>query len=231
MREEKLPEGTGDGAVRPVKVWDLPVRLFHWFLVALVVTSFVTGNMGGNAMQNHVRSGLAIFTLLLFRIIWGWVGSRTARFSDFLYSPAAAWRYAKQLLRKESERHLGHNPLGGWSILAMLLALMLQAGTGLFADDGILTQGPLYLWVSSDTSSMLTLVHLLNKYLIVGLVALHLLAVLFYLVVKGDNLIMPMITGIKQWRGPLAQPVVIAPTWRAGIVAALVILGVYLLVR
>ncbi|MBR9982103.1 MAG: cytochrome b/b6 domain-containing protein, partial [Desulfatitalea sp.] len=91
MREDKLPEGTGDSVVRPVKVWDLPVRLFHWLLVALVVTSFVTGNMGGNAMQNHVRSGLAIFTLLLFRIVWGWVGSRTARFSDFLYSPAAAW--------------------------------------------------------------------------------------------------------------------------------------------
>lgn len=231
MRENDSRSANDGATVQPVKVWDLPVRLFHWLLVALVVTSFVTGNMGGNAMQNHIRSGYAILTLLLFRIMWGLVGSRTARFSDFIHGPGSAWRYAKGLFSKNGERHLGHNPLGGWSILAMLLALLLQAGTGMFADDAILTRGPLAFWVASDTSSALTIVHLLNKYLIVGLVALHLLAVLFYLVAKRDNLITPMITGIKQWHGPLPRTVPMAPVWLAGILAALAALAVYLLVQ
>jgi cytochrome b len=233
MRSQNVnaPDSSGHGDVHPVKVWDLPIRLFHWLLVALVITSFVTGNMGGNAMQNHVRSGYAILVLLLFRILWGVAGSHTTRFRSFLHSPAAAWRYARQLLKKDYPRHLGHNPLGGWSIVAMLLALMLQAATGLFADDGILTRGPLALRVSGETSSLLTLVHMLNRYLIVALVALHVLAVLFYLVVKRDNLITPMITGVKQWRGRPDPPVHLAPTWLAALIAALAALAVYLLVR
>lgn len=231
MPKDKKAQLDGNGDLHPVKVWDLPVRLFHWLLVALVITSFITANMGGNAMQNHVRAGYAILMLILFRILWGLVGSHTARFSAFIYSPAAAWRYARQLLQKEYPRHLGHNPLGGWSILAMLLVLLVQAVTGLFADDGILTRGPLALKVSGDTSSVLTIVHLLNKNLIVGLAILHVLAVLFYLVIKRDNLITPMITGVKQWQGPVDPPLHLAPTWLAAVIATLTALAVYLLVR
>lgn len=212
-----------------IPVWDLPSRLFHGLLVILVAVSFTTGTIGGNAMQYHEWSGFAILFLLVFRITWGFIGSRTSRFSDFVKGPAAVWRYAKALVRGNSECYLGHNPLGGWSVLAMLLALLLQAATGLFANDDIITTGPLYLWVSKPTSDWLTGVHRLNRYLVLVLAATHVSAVLFYLVVKRENLIMPMITGIKHWvRGDTPPPA--APTWLAAVIAAIVAFLLYFLV-
>ena len=162
-----LPEN--DRLVK-IAVWDLPTRLFHWLLVVLAAVSFTTGKIGGHAMQYHEWSGFAILNLLVFRIIWGFVGSRPSRFSDFVKGPAAVWRYATALVKGSSARFLGHTPLGGWSVLAMLLALLIQAATGLFANDDIITEGPLYLWVSKPVSDWLTHVHRLNRFLIVLLV-------------------------------------------------------------
>ena len=212
-----------------IPVWDLPSRLFHWLLVILVAVSFTTGNIGGNAMQYHGWSGFAILILLVFRITWGFVGSRTSRFSDFVKGPAAVWRYANALVRGNSECYLGHNPLGGWSVLAMLLALLIQAATGLFANDDIITAGPLYLWVSKPVSDWLTGVHRLNRYLVIVLAATHVFAVLFYLLVKHENLIRPMITGIKHWVGGNTTPPA-APTWLAAVIAAILGFLLYLLV-
>ena len=216
---------------RPVAipVWDLPSRLFHGLLVILVAVSFTTGTIGGNAMQYHEWSGFAILVLLVFRITWGFVGSRTTRFSAFVKGPAAVWRYANALVRGHSECYLGHNPLGGWSVLAMLLALLIQAATGLFANDDIITAGPLYLWVSKLVSDWLTGVHRLNRYLVIVLAATHVSAVLFYLLVKHENLIKPMITGIKHWVGGDTTPPA-APTWLAAVIAAIVGFLLYLLV-
>jgi len=216
---------------RPVAipVWDLPTRLFHWLLVVLVALSFTTGSIGGNAMQYHECSGFAILILLVFRIIWGFVGSRTSRFSYFAKGPATLWRYAVTLVRGKSERYLGHNPLGGWSVLAMLLVLLAQAATGLFANDDIITEGPLYLWVSKPLSDWLTGVHRLNRYLIMVLVVTHVSAVLFYLLVKHENLIKPMFSGIKPWQGGDSAPTA-APIWLAAVMAAVAGLLLYLLV-
>ena len=116
-----------------VRVWDLPTRLFHWLLVILVITSFVTVEIGGNAMQYHERSGYTILTLLLFRVIWGFIGGRESRFASFVRGPAAVLRYAATLFRSDPARYPGHNPLGGWSVMAMLLALFIQAGSTSFA--------------------------------------------------------------------------------------------------
>ncbi len=218
-------------APRSVMIWDGPTRLFHWALVILVTVSFVTGNLGGNAMRYHVWSGYTILALLIFRLIWGFIGSRYARFSSFLRGPAAVWRYARSLLRPGHPGHLGHNPLGGWSIVAMLLALLLQTGTGLFANDEIFTQGPLYPLVSDATSSLLTGIHLLNQWVILLLVGTHILAVFFYLFIKHDNLITPMITGVKPWQAAVAAPVEKSRTLIAIILAALSAAAVYLLVR
>ncbi|MDZ7596904.1 MAG: cytochrome b/b6 domain-containing protein [Desulfobacterales bacterium] len=218
------------GPTQPVSVWDLPTRLFHWLLAALVAASFVTGKIGGNAMAYHERSGLAILVLLLFRVAWGFVGSRSSRFADFLKGPRTVLRYARGLLRPDAPRHLGHNPLGGWSVVAMLAALFIQAGTGLFANDDILTEGPLFSWVSKATSDALTRVHLFNRQAIVLLVALHLGAILFHWVVKGDNLVKPMITGVKNWEGGAAAPAD-GRTWAAALIAGLAAEAVYLLVR
>lgn len=212
-----------------IPVWDLPTRLFHWLLVVLVALSFTTGSIGGNAMQYHEWSGFAILIVLVFRIIWGFVGSRTSRFSYFAKGPATLWRYAVALVRGKPERYLGHNPLGGWSVLAMLLALLVQAATGLFANDDIITEGPLYLWVSKPLSDWLSAVHRLNRYLIMVLVATHVSAVLFYLLVKHENLIKPMISGVKHWQGGHSAPPA-EPNWLAAVIAAIAGLLLYILV-
>ena len=211
-------------------VWDFPTRLFHWLLVIFVIISFVTGNIGGNAMRYHEWSGFTVLTLLLFRLVWGFVGSRESRFMTFIRGPSAVVRYATTLLRSDSTHFLGHNPLGGLSIIAMLFALLIQAGTGLFANDDITTEGPLFDWVSKATSNWLTRVHKLNQDVIIALVSIHVLAVLFYLFYKRENLIKPMITGVKKWSGIGPQPAT-GRSWIAAVIAGLAALAVYLLVR
>jgi cytochrome b len=212
-----------------ILVWDIPTRLFHWLLVVLVAISFVTGHIGGNAMEIHEWSGFVILSLLLFRLMWGFFGSRQSRFVTFVRGPAAVLRYAKGIARGGKLRYLGHNPLGGWSILAMLITLLTQAVTGLFATDDILTQGPLYPWVSDATSHWLTRIHRLNQNLILVLIVIHLLAIFFYLFVKRENLIKPMIFGTKEWHES-AQPSRANPAV-AAVIAGLAAFVVYLLVR
>jgi cytochrome b len=219
-----------DSTLRRVRVWDLPTRVFHWALVALVVFSFVTAKIGGNALTYHMWSGYTILTLILFRLVWGFVGGRESRFASFVRGPTTVFQYAAGLLGKGSERYLGHNPLGGWSVVAMLTALALQASTGLFANDEIATEGPLAQYVSLATSLFLTRIHRLNQWVLVALVSLHVLAVLFYLFAKRDNLIGPMIHGHKTWsrNGTLSVPNRTAAAFAIVCVAAV---SVWLLVR
>jgi cytochrome b len=229
MKTGNPTSSDADRSRMTIPVWDLPTRLFHWLLVVLVAVCFVTAKAGGNAMQYHEWSGVMILMLLVFRIIWGVVGSRPSRFADFLKGPTTVRRYALGLLKGNSVPYLGHNPLGGWSVLAMLLAVLLQACLGLFANDDIITEGPLYLWVSKSTSDSLTRIHRLNQYVIMGLAAIHLFAILYYLFVKGENLIKPMFSGVKPRTGGERTPS-LAPTWLAAVVAALAAGAVYLIV-
>ncbi len=148
----------------------------------------------------------------------------------FVRSSSTVIRYATTLLRNDSAHYLGHNPLGGLSIIAMLFSLLIQAGTGLFANDDIVTEGPLFDWVSKATSDWLTQIHKLNQKLIIALVSIHVLAVLFYFLYKRENLVKPMITGVKQWSGPEPKPAT-SSTWIAAVIAWLAALAVYLLVR
>jgi cytochrome b len=149
------------------------------------------------------------------------------RFSSFVCGPGATLRYARALLRRDASLHLGHNPLGGWSVLAMLTVLLIQAITGLFATDDIFTNGPLYPWVSNATSHWLTYIHTLNQGLILVLVSLHVAAILFYLAIKRDNLITPMFTGRKQWH---EEDRASADHWGlAALIAAVIAAGIYLL--
>lgn len=183
---------------RSVHVWDAPVRIFHWILVALICTSWVTSEIGGNAMTYHMWSGYSILTLVSFRIIWGFVGSQHARFRDFVYGPATVLRYARDMLRPDPPYYAGHNPMGGWSIVCLLASVLVQATTGLFANDDIATEGPLAGLVSGATSAFLTTIHRYNFYVILTLVCLHVAAALFYLIVKKENLIGAMFTGRKR---------------------------------
>ena len=178
-------------------VWDLPVRIFHWVLVLLIVSQIVTATIGGNAMEYHALGGFTILTLVLFRMMWGFAGGTHARFSDFLRGPAAVARYTHVLIKGTAESHRGHNPLGGWSVVLMLVSLLLQAVTGLFANDDVMMEGPLAKHVSGDASSLFTAIHDINAGILLTLISLHILAVLFYLFRRKQNLIGPMFTGRK----------------------------------
>jgi len=171
-------------------VWDLPTRLFHWLLVVCVVAAFVTAKMGGAMMVWHGRIGLTIVGLLVFRLVWGVIGSTHARFGQFVRGPAAVLAY----LRGAPEG-LGHNPLGALSVLALLGALAAMAGTGLFANDDIAFRGYLAPLVSSDMSNRLTAIHFQIETLLMALVGLHLAAILFYAFAKKRDLVRPMLTG------------------------------------
>lgn len=218
--------------LQTVKVWDLPTRLFHWILVVLMIAQWLTAE-NDSTIQYHIWGGYTVLVLVLFRVIWGFAGSDTARFRDFIRGPGAALAYVKALLRGETPLYLGHNPMGGWSIVAMLVLLLIQAGTGLFANDDIMTEGPLYGWVSKGTSDWLTTIHKFNFNLLLLVIAVHISAVLFYLFVKRENLIHPMLSGRKHLPTDLAGPAAprIVNPWLGLVVLAVAIAVVWLLVR
>lgn len=212
----------------PMRVWDLPVRLFHWTLVILVATSWLTSEMLW--MKPHMLCGYAIMTLLLFRVIWGFIGSDTARFTVFLKSPVAAVRHLLHMTKKEPDTQIGHNAAGGWMVLGLLAVLAVQVGTGLGANDDAVTEGPFATMVGKDRSDWLTHIHHLNFIVIQVAVVLHVLAVLAYRVLKGHNLVLPMITGKKRLPGATRAPRMMHPILALGAlgVSALV---VYLALR
>jgi cytochrome b len=186
-----------------VRVWDLPTRLFHWALVACVIGLVITGHVGGAAMQWHARLGYAVLALLLFRICWGFIGGRWSRFSSFVHSPRSV---VAHLSGQAHPDHLvGHNPLGALSVLAMLAFLLAQVGTGLIGDDEISFTGPLNRFVDNAQGLAATWYHKrIGQWVIVGLVVLHIAAVLFYLWKKRENLIRPMLHGDKTIAGAVA---------------------------
>lgn len=183
-----------------INIWDLPIRLFHWLLVLTVIGSITTEAQGGNAMDWHGRCGLLILGLVSFRICWGFVGSTYARFSQFLRGPAAIRAYLRGQWRSQ-----GHNPLGALSVLAMLMLLLLQVLSGLFANDDIAYNGPLYELVGKNLSDRLTHLHGLCSWLLLTLVAMHILAILYYRKFKGENLVSPMVNGWKEGDGESTQ--------------------------
>ena len=186
----------GVAPVVPVRVWDLPTRLFHWALAACVIGLVITGNVGGNALVWHMRLGLAVGALLVFRLLWGLVGGRWSRFSQFVRSPVAVLRYLRGDHRPGDHFEVGHNPLGSLSVLALLTLLAVQVASGLVADDEIAFTGPLYAWVSGATSALATGWHKgLGKLLLIVLVLLHLGAIGFYRWRRGKNLVGPMLHG------------------------------------
>lgn len=205
-----------------VRVWDLPVRLFHWTLLALVVFSVSTAYAGGSWMDWHMRSGYTVLALLAFRIVWGVVGTRHAQFANFVRGPVAIVQYLRALGGGAHPVSVGHNPLGALGVLALLAALLAQAGTGLFANDDILTEGPLAKLVSKATSDRAATIHYWNQWALYALVAMHVLAVLVHRVRFGDNLVGPMLVGVKRlpprFAGEDAGP---TPWLRAIVVAAL----------
>jgi cytochrome b len=192
-----------------MKVWDIPTRLFHWAIVVLVATSYLSVRF--DRIDLHLLSGYTMLTLLLFRLAWGFVGSETSRFSQFLRSPLAGLRHLAQFTRREPDDQVGHNEAGGWMVLVLLGLLAVQVGTGLFSNDDIYTKGPLAHWVSKAASDQLTAIHAFNFNLILGAIGLHVVAIIAYAAIKKHNLLRPMITGRKRLPGATRQPRMASP--------------------
>jgi cytochrome b len=178
-------------------IWDLPLRLFHWLFALSIFASWLTAELGFEWMQFHFYLGYWTLGLLLFRIIWGFVGPRHARFSNFLTGPSTLLTYVKSLMGGAPVQTAGHNPAGGLMVIVMMVLVGLQAGTGLFASDDIAWSGPYSGTVSGGTVNDLTSIHHTNFNLILAAIALHLLAIVFYWLVKKQNLVVPMFTGRK----------------------------------
>lgn len=177
-----------------IRVWDLPTRLFHWSLAFCVIALIVTGSIGGGWMDWHFRLGYATLTLLLFRLVWGFVGGYWSRFVRFIPWPGAIARYLKGQATPLDT--LGHNPLGSLSVWVMLLALLAQVASGLFADDAISYTGPLAGYASENTVSLATWYHAdIGKPLLIALAVLHLLAIVFYRLARGQRLVAAMVHG------------------------------------
>ncbi|MCH2099532.1 MAG: cytochrome b/b6 domain-containing protein [Pseudomonadales bacterium] len=182
-----------------VRIWDLPLRLFHWLLAVAIAACLYTGLDGGfEEMDWHQRSGYLVLGLVFFRLAWGFLGTRHARFSSFLRGPGPVVAYARDLLARRARHEPGHNPLAGWTIVATLAVITLQAGTGLFATDDLFIEGPLAHLAAGDLSSTLNSIHGFGQWSVGGLVALHLFAILWHRFALGERIIQPMITG----RGP-----------------------------
>jgi cytochrome b len=175
-----------------IQVWDLPLRIFHWLLALAVISAVITGEIGGGLIDWHGRIGVLILGLLIFRLIWGFVGSSHSRFAHFFPTPAKIKAY----LKGDWKGH-GHNPLGAVSVIALLAVLATLVGAGLFANDDIAFQGPLFPLVSKSISDKLSAIHSYGFNVLAALVALHIAAIVFYARVKKHNLVGPMVTGKK----------------------------------
>ncbi len=203
-----------------VRVWDLPTRLFHWALVIGITGLAITGTLGGNAMAWHFRFGYTVLTLLLFRIVWGLVGGRWSRFGAFIYAPQSVIDYLKG--KGKPEHSVGHSPVGALSVFALLGFLVLQVSSGLVSDDEIAFAGPLTAFVSNATVGLATNYHAnIGKWILLGLVVLHIAAIVFYLLRK-HNLVQAMVHGDKD----LVRP---APSSRDDLASRMAALLVFLL--
>ena len=177
-------------------IWDLPIRIVHWLLTVLIFGAWYTVTVAGN-MEAHMLIGQTILCLLVFRVVWGFVGTRYAKFSSFVFGPRTIIAYARTILSRSGGGYAGHNPLGFLAVFAMLLLIGIQVTTGLFATDGDFYEGPLNNLVSGRTGRQITDIHYLNFDVLAIMIGIHIVAIFFYLLYKRENLIWPMFTGTK----------------------------------
>jgi cytochrome b len=184
-----------NAASRKVVVWDAPTRLFHWLGALLVVAAYVAWRLGW--MEWHARAGYAVLALTWFRLLWGFFGSDTARFSCFLATPHRAADHLARTFRREPDRQAGHNPAGGWMVLLLLALLLGETLTGIYVANDVADEGPLTALVPAQIANAITALHAIFWDALLAAVALHVAAIVVYAAAKGHNLLRPMITGRK----------------------------------
>jgi cytochrome b len=190
--------------MRKIVIWDAATRLFHWLTALLVLTAYVTWRL--NWMVWHAWAGYGVLALVLFRILWGFFGSATARFSQFLSSPGAAMGHVTHLFRREPDRQAGHNPAGGWMVLLLLALLLGETLTGVYVNNDVAIEGPFTEVVSAGVANLITDLHEIFWQVLLAAIALHVLAVFAYWAAKDQNLFLPMITGRKSLPADVAAP-------------------------
>jgi cytochrome b len=205
-------------APRIVLVWDAPTRVFHWLIVALVAAAYATWRL--NWMVWHGWIGDAVLALLLFRILWGFFGSGTARFSHFLASPSKVAQHLKYALRREPDHQIGHNPAGGWMVTLLLGLLLAETLTGLYVANDIADVGPLTEIAPAWAANAIESAHAILWDALLWAIVLHVLAIGAFAAFKGQNLLRPMVTGTKALPAGVTQPRIASL-----LLAALLLLG------
>jgi cytochrome b len=211
-----------------IQVWDAPTRLFHWLMAALVVAAYVTWRL--DWMDWHAKAGYAVLALAVFRLLWGLLGSDTARFSRFVVSPRLALSHLKHSFRREPDRQIGHNPAGAWMVLLLLALLLGETLSGLYVANDVADQGPLTELVPARIANAITALHWILWDALLAAIALHVLAIAIYAIAKGHNLLAPMITGRKELP-PDIPPPRIGSLVRASLVFGVSALAVAVLVN
>jgi cytochrome b len=199
-------------------LWDIPTRVFHWLLVVLLPLSWWSAEQG--YYNVHQWTGYTVLVLVATRLVWGCLGSRHSRFRDFLVGPGALVAY----LRGRGAPGAGHNPLGGWSVMALLALLLAQAISGLFNSDDVLFSGPLYYWADSDLRAMMGVIHEFAFNALLAMVGLHIIAVLYHQLRLKENLLQAMLRGSAAGREGREAPVA---WWRAVLIAAVIGLALW----
>jgi cytochrome b len=220
-----MSQGSPQRRVPAALVWDWPLRAFHWLLVLVLAGSFATHYAGIEWFDWHRRLGYAACVLVSFRCLWGFAGTRHSRFRSFLRPPGAIAAY---LRGRAAYPAAGHNPLGGVSVLVFLVLLLVQAGTGLFANDEIANAGPFYGWITQRTSNLLTRIHAINSNVLLAAIGLHLLAVAWYDLVRRRGLTRAFLTGRKPG---LAEPIPASRSLRALVIVLLLAAALALAIR
>ena len=214
-----------------VKVWDLFVRLSHWLIVLLVISAWLSAHYGDVEYKWHTWNGYTVFVLVLTRLIWGIVGSTSARFSQFLTFPKTVLFYLLDLVKGKSTNYLGHNPAGGWMVIVILFVLLAQAITGLFSSDDIINEGPFVYYVSGDVVALMTGWHHFFFDLLIVLILLHISAVLYHQIIKKEKLIMAMIHGRKPFISKHEPPFVFRPFYFAVLIFLIIVFIFWILLR
>jgi len=214
----KIAASNGGGAMRKVVIWDAPTRLFHWLTAVLVAAAYATWRF--DRIDWHVWIGYALLALVIFRLLWGFLGSETARFAGFVASPRAAFAHLAHIFRREPDHQRGRNPAGGWMVLVLLVLLLGEALTGVYINNDIAVEGPLTEIVPAPLANLIDALHTaLFWQALLAAIALHLAAIAVYWVAKGQNLVLPMIDGRK------ALPIETRPPALAGPLRALIVFG------
>jgi cytochrome b len=219
----QIEPGASETRGRAILVWDFPTRLFHWATVVLIVLAYITYLLGW--MDWHARAGDAVLTLVIFRLLWGFFGSDTSRFSRFVAAPRVGFAHLRRLFVREPDRQVGHNAAGGWMVLLLLALILGEALSGIYVQNDVANQGPLTDVTPARIANAITATHWIFWDALLAAVALHILAIAAYATAKGHDLVRPMVTGAKMLPEGVAQPRVASPL-RAALLLGASALGV-----